>query len=121
MLPKKSRNIYPKNEINIKAVLDFYFHENENILYGDIEHILLHKKRTLSLNQIEFISRKINEAYSNVFKKNLNGEMYLTNLFQYAIDVFTKNESDWRGSKSRLKITREFRDFIRSTEVDIGY
>ncbi len=40
MLPKKTLNIYPKNEINVKALIKFYFTELELDTEGVIDFIL---------------------------------------------------------------------------------
>lgn len=122
MIPKKSMNIYPKNEINLKALLDFYFYENSLIAYDGIMEFLIKEHRALRLNQIEFMCIKISDAFDEVFKPNLNsGKIQLKNLFKYAIDALTEDEMNWIGSKSRNRITKAFKDFVYATEVDITY
>lgn len=122
MIPEKSMNIYPKNEINLKALLDFYFYENNIIAYDGIMEFLIKEHRALSLNQIEFMCIKISDAFDEVFKPNLNsGKIQLKNLFKYAIDALTQDEMNWIGSKSRNRITKAFKDFVYATEVDITY
>ncbi len=120
MLPKKSINIYPKNETNVEALLEFYFKDLNVSFDGVIDFLLVENKR-LELNQIEFICRKIVDAYPNIFRVKLNGIIHLRNLFKYAIDALTVNEFRWKGSRNRNMITKEFRDFVKSTEVDISF
>lgn len=81
----------------------------------------MNEKSSLELNQIEFLCRKINEGYHNVFRPNLNGQIGLKNLLSYSVDALTKEKSEWNGSKNRLRITQEFLDFVKRTEIDIDY
>jgi len=119
MLPKKEFNIYPKSEENFNALISFYFDQFEIDLSESLE--FLKTKSSISLNQIEFIFRKLNEAYIPIFSANLNGKIKLSNLLSYGFDALTKNEKDWNGSLPRIKITKEFRDFVKKTEIDINY
>lgn len=82
---------------------------------------LMNEKSSLELNQIQFICRKINEGYSNIFRPNLNGQIGLKNLLSYAVDALTKNRTEWNGSQNRIRITQEFLDFVKRTEIDIDY
>lgn len=75
----------------------------------------------LELNQIQFICRKINEGYSDIFRTNLNGRIGLKNLLSYAVDALTKNRTEWNGSQNRIRITQEFLNFVKYTEIDIDY
>ena len=119
MLPKKEINIYPKSEENLNALISFYFDQFEIDLSESLE--FLQMKSSISLNQIEFTFRKLNEAFIPIFSVNLNGKIKLLNLLSYGFDALTKNEKDWNGSSSRIKITKEFRDFVKKTEIDINY
>lgn len=119
MLPKKELNIYPKSEENLNALISFYFEQFEIDMSESFE--FLKTKSSISLNQIEFILRKLNEAYISIFLSNLNGKIKLSNLLSYGFDALTKNEKEWNGSTSRIKITKEFRDFVNKTEIDINY
>jgi len=87
MLPKKEINIYPKNIVNVNALIMFYFSELELDLDGSVDYIMA--KSSLELNQIEFICRKINEGYLKIFKSNLKGQIDLKNLLKYAVDALT--------------------------------
>jgi len=120
MIPKKKLNIYPKNETNVKALIDHYFAELELDTQSAMEFIMV-EKSSLELNQIEFLCRKINEGFINVFRPNLNGKIELKNLLSYSVDALTKNKSEWNGSRNRLRITQEFLDFVKQTEIDIDY
>lgn len=119
MIPKKEINIYPKNYTNIQALIEYYFNEIDLNTEGVIEYLMNEKK--IELNQMEFLCRKINEGYLNVFRPNLNGQLQLKNLLTYSIDALTKDKTEWKGSKNRIRITQEFLDFVKQTEIDINY
>ena len=119
MIPKKEINIYPKNYTNIQALIEFYFNEIDLNTEGVMEYLMNEKK--IELNQIEFLCRKINEGYLTVFRPNLNGQLQLKNLLTYSIDALTKDKTEWKGSKNRIRITQEFLDFVKQTEIDINY
>ena len=96
------------------------FAELELNTEGVMEY-LMNEKSSLELNQIQFICRKINEGYSDIFRPNLNGRIGLKNLLSYAVDALTKNRTEWNGSQNRIRITQEFLNFIKHTEIDIDY
>ena len=117
MLPNKKLNIYPKTDENLNALLSFYFDK------FDVDHdkILdaVKRKTSLSLNQLEFIFRKLSEAYIPIFKKHLTiRQIALTNLFSYGLDALENKTINTGGSKSRQMITQEFKDFVNHTEND---
>jgi len=120
MIPKKELNIYPKNEMNIQALIKFYFAELNVETDGVIDY-LMNKNISLELNQIEFFCRKINEAYPTIFSPNLNEKIKLTNLLRYATDSLIVDKSKWNGSQSRIKINQNFKNFVKQTEVDINF
>lgn len=120
MLPKKELNIYPKSHENVRALFEFYFADLELDMEGAFEFIMV-EKTSLALNQVEFLSRKIKEAYPKIFRPNLKDRIRLDNLFVYAIDALTKDRLMWTGSKPRIRITGEFLDFVRDTETDYNY
>lgn len=120
MLPKKALNIYNKNDENVNSIIEFYFKELELDLEESMNYLLDEKQR-LELNQVEFICRKIKEAYFYIFTLNLNGKISLKNLLSYAVMALTVNEPNWQGSQTRLKIAKEFYDFVKKTEIDIEF
>ena len=120
MIPKKKLNIYPKNETNVQALIDYYFAELELNTQSAMEFIMV-EKSSLELNQIEFLCRKIKEGFINVFRPNLNGKIELKNLLSYSVDALTKERTEWNGSRSRIRITQEFLDFAKKTEIDIDH
>lgn len=120
MIPEKKLNIYPKNDANVQAIIEYYFTELELNTEGVMEY-LMNEKSSLELNQIQFICRKINEGYSDIFRPNLNGRIGLKNLLSYAVDALTKNRTEWNGSQNRIRITQEFLNFVKYTEIDIDY
>ena len=117
---EKKLNIYPKNDTNIQAIIEYNFAELELNTEGVMEY-LMNEKSSLELNQIQFICRKINEGYINIFRPNLNGRIGLKNLLSYAVDALTKNRTEWDGSKNRIRITQDFLDFVKQTEINIDY
>ena len=120
MIPKKKLNIYPKTNTNVQAIIEYYFTELDLNTEGVMEY-LMNEKSSLELNQIQFICRKINEGYINIFRPNLNGRIGLKNLLSYAVDALTKNRTEWDGSKNRIRITQDFLDFVKQTEINIDY
>lgn len=119
MLPKKELNIYPKTDENINALISYYFDKYDVDLSESLEFVK--SKSSLSLNQIQFICRKINEGYLNIFRPNLKGQIELKNLLSYSVDALTKDKTEWNGSKNRIRITQEFLDFVKQTEINIDY
>ena len=119
MLPKKELNIYPKNEENLKALICFYF-DKFDVIQEDAIRLLL-EKTSLTLNQQEFLIRKLSEAYIPVFKRHLNGQITLTNLISYGFDALVQETIPDTGSKQRQKITNEFRTFVKETEINYNH
>jgi hypothetical protein len=119
MLPKKELNIYPKSEENFKALISFYFDSYEIDLTESID--FLNSKTSYSLNQIEYVLRKISEAYKTIFRENLKGKITLTNLMQYGFESLTVVEKDRRRSQSGKKIMKLFLNFVKKTEIDINF
>jgi hypothetical protein len=113
MLPNKQNNVYPKSDENVLAAIDFYF-ASHNIIRNDV--LEKFKETSLSMNQIEFVMRKLSEAIEPVFKKNLS-TITLGNLVQYGIDALVIGECK-AGSQNRKRITREFKTFVENQEVD---
>ena len=118
MLPKKKLNIYPKSDENILAAIEFYF-ADKDVTYTDALEILKNE-RGLTLNQAEFILRKLSEAYESIFRINLHGKIELKNLIQFGIDALM-NDGISKRSKPGQKITVEFLEFVRKSEIDIEY
>ena len=117
MLPNKELNIYPKSDENLKSLISYYFDKYDLNLENGIE--IIQKKTSLSLNQIEFIIRKLSEAYVPIFKKHMNGQITISNLLTYGIDGLTEKEV--RRSQSGMQISNEFVDFVKRTEIDFDY
>lgn len=116
MLPKKELNIYPKINVNIRAIFLFYFDRMEIDTEGAIQY-LLEEQPHLGLNQIDFMCRKIHESFEIIFKPKLNNEIKLSNLLHYAACALVKNRSEWKGSYNRNNITQAFLDFVKKTEI----
>ena len=112
MLPEKEQNIYPKNDDNLKSLISFYFDKYD--LKQDNAIDLMKAKTSLSLNQLEFILKKLSDAYIPFFKKNFNSEITLVNLIQYGFDAMTNSEVS--GSNRRKFLTEEFSKYVKQTE-----
>lgn len=117
MLPKKELNIYPKSVENIKSLISFYFDKYDVIPDNGVEY--LQKTTSLSLNQIEFIVRKLSEAYIPIFQKHLNGQIDILNLLTYGIEALSDKVVN--RSKSGMVISNEFKDFVKKTEIDFNF
>jgi len=111
MIPDRSENIYPRNEENIRAILDFYFQLPD----GNIKFLFEQKK--LAINQIEFIAKQISDNLD--FIKNSVGSSGLTieNAMKYGIDAMTELESNWEGSQPRKRITGELKKLISQSNA----
>jgi hypothetical protein len=118
MLPKKILNIYPKTDENILAVIEYYFADKDVAYTTALQK--LKNERMLTLNQVEFIIRKLSQAYEPIFKTHLRGRIELHNLVQYGVDALMKNGVSNR-SKPGQKITLEFLEFVKKSEIDIDY
>lgn len=121
MLPNKELNIYPKNDENLKTLLNYYFKEYDFATENSVE--ILMDKSSLSLNQIDFIARKLSESWSEVFQKHFKQGTSMPNLMRHGIEGLTKNEKDWAfppHGKSRPMV-REFLQFVKDAEVDYKY
>lgn len=120
MLPKKEFNIYPKTEENLNALLLFYFSKYDLLLKNADKDLM--NITSLSLNQLEFIIRKLSESYKVLFEPFFkNQKTTISNLIHYGIDALTINEEKWNGSKARLAKTKEFLDYVKRTEKDYTY
>jgi hypothetical protein len=117
MVPKKELNIYPKSEENLKSLISYYFDKYD--VKNDNGEEFLKEKTSLSLNQIEFIVRKLSEAYVPIFQKHLKGQITISNLLTYGIEALTDKEVN--RSKSGQLISKEFEDYVQKTEIDFNY
>lgn len=123
ILPKKEFNIYPKNEDNLNAVLSYYF--DKYLLFDKNEAIVnLLKNNTLSMNQIEFIAKKLSESWGQLFENFFTQKKTsYSNIMNYGICGLTLPESQWqygKGSSARPKI-REFITFVKNTETNFDF
>ena len=117
MLPSKKYNIYPRNNENLEALLSFYFDEfdvEQDEALGELQ-----KYPMLATNQIEYIFRKLTEAYQPIFKKHLKGKITLKNLIAYGVDALKNSEPKKSGSQNRRMITKEFKEFVKKSETGL--
>lgn len=91
-LPKKEFNIYPKTEENINAILSYCF--DKYLLFEKEEAITLMENDILSMNQLEFIARKLSESWHQIFENFFTGKTTsFKNLMNYGICGLTLSES----------------------------
>ena len=121
MLPSKRYNIYPKSEENLKALISFYFDKYDLPIGNAIEKI--NSITSLSLNQVEYILRKLSESYEDIFKVSFKNGGNVNGLFLYGLEALTIEEAKWNknGSKVRLAKTKEFLEYVNRTEKDLKY
>ena len=123
ILPKKEFNIYPKTEENLNAVLSYHF--DKYLLFDKNEAVEdLLKNNTLSMNQIEFIAKKLSESWCQLFENFFREKTTsYSNIINYWICGLILTESKWTyssGSSARPKI-REFIEFVKNTERDFDF
>ncbi len=100
MFPSKKDNIYPLNKENINAILNYFF----DIPFGNIKW--LYKQRELSINQLEFIARKVSEHQALLEEKVGPSGVTVSNFMIYGIEASYKNPYMWKGSQSRKRIIK---------------
>lgn len=100
-IPDKNINIYPKTKKNIKHLLNFYFDEFEPDKNGSVEYLM--SKTSLSLNQIEFIVKKLHENFL-IVKSLFNNQNQLKLFLKYAIEAATQPQDTWEGSHNTKRI-----------------
>ncbi|WP_154859226.1 hypothetical protein [Cyclobacterium xiamenense] len=105
LIPNSNDNIYPSNQENIRAILDFYFHLPD----GDIDFLFSQKE--LKINQIEFIARQVS-TNMEFFKLKVPYGLTISNLMSYGIDALAKSDPSRHGSKNRQEIAKEFREIV---------
>lgn len=110
MLPDRALNIYPRNDENIQALINYYFAGYNFIQEGAMQKV--NEYPLITLNQWEFIFQKILQAYEPVFQRHLNGQITLANLITYGVEGTSIPEPRIHGSRNRLMITKAFRDFV---------
>ncbi|MBN1250565.1 MAG: hypothetical protein JXR51_05200 [Bacteroidales bacterium] len=118
MLPKKELNIYPKTKENLEALFSFYFDKYDLQNGNAIEKMM--ELKSIKLNQIEFIARKLSESYNEIFKDFFKNKTTIGNLMCYGIDGLTKTENEWSfgPTSSARPIMKKFIGFVRRTEID---
>lgn len=106
-IPLYKENIYPKNKENLIALLNFYFSAS----HGNIDELM---ENELSLNQLEFIANKVSK-YTFYLEQEcgLTGKTSV-NYMKYGIDIFTRPEISWQGSKNRKRITSELKKLMEN-------
>lgn len=112
ILPNPKDNIYPWNQENIDALLNFYFRTKELFNDGGDLSFLYKNSHRLTLNQLEFIAQKIIENLP-FFKKERNyGGLDIRNLMNYGIDAFFEDFRLFDVSWNRNRITMAFFELL---------
>ncbi|MCE2613560.1 hypothetical protein LVD13_11305 [Flavobacteriaceae bacterium D16] len=106
MFPSKKDNIYPLNKENINAILNHFF----DIPFGNIKW--LYKQSELSINQLEFVARKVAEHQELLEERVGPSGVTVSNFMTYGIEASYRNPYLWKGSQSRKKIIKELSDKI---------
>lgn len=88
------------------TLLNYYF----DTPFGDIEW--LYKQREWSLNQVEYVAKKVNLHYKFLCDKIGASGITVSNFMMYGIDAVFKHPSIWRGSKSRIAIIKTLHEAI---------
>lgn len=106
MLPKKSKNIYPRTKKNITAILDFYFTQP----LGEIDWLF--EQRELTINQLEWIAEKVSENVELLII-DVNGslDMTVSNAMKYGIDALCSDLDNIKQT-NRIRITKNLKDLI---------
>ena len=81
---------------------------------GAIER--LKENNILSLNQIEYLIKKLSEAYIPIFRVHLKTPIELQNLIKYGLDAIVYQEIKKNASKSRQNITLKFQNFVKENK-----
>lgn len=122
-LPHKQYNIYPKTRENAYAVLSYYF--DDYFLFNKKEGVeFIMQNDTLSMNQIEFVARKLSECWPTLFREIFSeNTISYENIMNIGILALTIPESRWGYSKSNQirPIIRKFITYVNTTEVDLNY
>ncbi|MEQ8624629.1 MAG: hypothetical protein RJQ00_07245 [Vicingaceae bacterium] len=111
-IPSKSKNIYPRNEENINAIVDYYF---DDIPMGNIDWLLSQNK--LATNQIEFIVMQASihrGLITELMDSKTSSGKYASNFLAYTYDALYNPEAKWKGSKNRQQITRKLREYLNT-------
>ncbi len=111
VLPKFDSCSYPRTTENINAMLSHYFDKYNIRREGGIE--IIQQETRFSMNQIEFIVRKVSEAYTPIFLVHLKEPMTDKNLIQYGLEALSNKEIN--RSQSGVVITTELKKFIRDS------
>lgn len=112
MLPIQTDNIYPKSEDNLECLLGFYFDKFDLSSGSAIEFLMT--KRSLKLNQIEFIVKVTSLAWTDVLKKHFRPNPDLGNVLRHTTEGLTRDEDQWEFPPhgQSKQIVREFLQYL---------
>jgi len=104
-------NIYPLNEVNLKALLDYYF---PNLPEGNISQLLIEIKGTgINLSDLEFAAQRI-LPFISFISERLKCPLTQTNALDYAAEIFLLPENIYSN------LTPEREGIIRAVKSKIG-
>ena len=103
-------HIYPLNQINLQALMDYYF---PFLPHGDVNKIYVEFTRyNLTLTEVEYAATRILPLV-DIIQKLLGSTLTQTNLLDYAIEsVLLFDFSDYDGSPERFEIVRIIREKV---------
>jgi hypothetical protein len=91
-LDTSNLNIYPLNEQNLQALLDYYF---PFLPAGNVHQLLIELRGTgLTLKELEYASEKI-LPFIPFINEKLKGTASQTNILDYSVEVFLMQDNDF--------------------------
>jgi len=113
LLPQKKENIFIKSEENLKCLLEFYFDRFGINKEGAIAFLL--NKTSLSLNQVEYIIKKLSESYELIFEDVFQPTTVIK-LLQSGFDAFTLKKFQGQGTPSCKAKALKFLEYVINSE-----
>lgn len=112
MIPPPDDNIYSKTKENLQALFSHYF-DKFDMQHGTAVEKMMEKK-SLKLNQVEYIVRVTSECWEEVLSKHF-GTNDLGNILRHTMEGLTRPEEDWRfpPTGKSIPIVREFLTYLR--------
>lgn len=105
-----STNIYPLNEINLQALLDYYFPKNLKINIVSFCSELVRFK--ISLKELEYLAVKI-LPFINLIEQRLGGISTQVNLLDYSVEIFFEHKLDYIDrDPQRIEIIKYIKSII---------
>jgi hypothetical protein len=108
-------NIYPLNEINLQALLNYYF---PFLTSGNISELFKElDKNKLTLNDLEFAAQKI-LPFLYLIRERLTGNLTQKNALDYAVEIFLYTNADFSDrAPERIEIIKLIRSEAGMQEI----